>query len=126
MGLATLSYLLLCRGLYALKTDRSRHPKWMSAGILLDLSLVLILQIQRQAIQEAASGSLAPLQLAHVLFSTLATVGYLGLLPVGIALVRRPALRSTSLKILHARFGAATFLARSLGFILMFSLLWKV
>ena len=123
MALATLSYALLCRGLYALKADRTSHPRWMAAGILLDLSLVLILQIQRQAIQEATSGTLPPLQMAHVGFSTLATMGYLGVLPVGIALVRKPELRNTALKIWHGRFGAATFLARTLGFFLMFSML---
>ncbi len=86
----------------------------MNFGIAIDLLLVLVLQIQRNAVHTALEFSLSPLQQAHVVASTIATVLYFPTLYLG--WTRRS-------RVWHLRVGVLAFLFRTFGFILMFSLL---
>lgn len=123
MGIATGSYVLMVGGLFY-KTDRERHSRFMLTAISLDLLLVVILQIQRQAIQTMLAFSLTGLQQAHVAVSFAATVLYIPVLYLGIRLWKHPEL-AVKLRKLHVYIAITAFLLRTSGFLLMFSLLKK-
>lgn len=122
MLLATLSYFLLAAGL-ALRKVRRLHAAFMLTAITADLLIVLILQIQRNAIQTAVSFSLTPLQQFHVGFSVVATFLYFPVLFLGIFLLKKP---HEALRLLHIRLALTAFTFRTLGFITMFTLLPKL
>lgn len=123
MGIATGSYLLLVGGLIY-KKNRERHSRFMLTAISLDLLLVVILQIQRQAIQTMLAFSLTGMQQAHVGVSFAATVLYFPVLYLGIRLWKHPEL-AIKLRKAHVNIAITAFLLRTAGFILMFSLLKK-
>ncbi len=106
------------------KTDRERHSRYMLAAITIDLMLVVILQIQRQAIQTMLKFSLTGLQQAHVGVSFAATVLYIPVLYLGIRLWKHPELAS-KLRTPHVYIAITAFVLRTSGFLLMFSLLKK-
>lgn len=120
MAVATLSYGLLMVGLL-MRRQRTAHVALMSTAIAGDLGLVLLLELQRDAINTAVSFSLSPLQQAHIGVSTIATVLYIPTLYFGI-LRSRGALDGRG-RARHLTFGLLAFLFRTLGFIFMFSLL---
>lgn len=123
MGIATGSYVLLVAGL-VYKNDRQLHARLMLSAISLDLLLVVILQIQRQAIQTMLKFSLTGLQQAHVGVSFAATVLYIPVLYLGIRLWKHPEL-AWKLRRAHINIAVTAFLLRTAGFLLMFSLLKK-
>jgi hypothetical protein len=102
----------------------------MSVGIISDLTLVLVLQAKREAIQTAISLVLTPLQETHVVFATLATLLYVPMLVTGPVLLRRAGRAkgdpSPRLKRAHVALGTAAFAFRTISFILMFSMLSRV
>lgn len=118
MWLAALAFALLCAGFF-LRHNRRVHPWLMLAGIGIDLSLVGVLQISRNAIGTALSFTLSPLQQAHIATSSVATVLYFPVLYLGWKLWQRtnPATRA-----LHTRVSLTALVFRTLGFFLMFSL----
>lgn len=122
MGIATLGYWLLASGFILRKSDKKSHGILMTAGIVTDVSLVLVLEFQRSAINTAVSFTLGPLQQAHILSSTVATVLYFPLLYIGWALYRGK-LKSPKVRRFHKRAGITAFIFRSIGFLLMFTLL---
>lgn len=124
MGLATTSYAFLCCGLY-LRRERKKHVGFMLAGIAQDLSLVLVLEFQRSAINTAAEFSLTPMQQAHIIVSTLAVVFYIPALILGWQRFRNPGIKE-SRRLWHIRCGLTAFVLRSIGFLLMFSMLSHV
>jgi len=91
----------------------------------MDLSLVLVLEFQRHAINTATSFSLGLFEQLHILFSTIATLLYFPLLFLGFKLLRQPA-ASQNTRFWHITLGFTAFVCRSLGFILMFSLLRRI
>lgn len=120
MFLAAISYLLMVAGILNLK-NRKQHAILMSLAISLDLLLVLVLQIQREAVQTAISMKLLPIQQLHILASSMATVFYFPMIYMG---VRNYKGRSSEKeKKWHRRLGYLTFSLRTLGFFLMFSML---
>ena len=121
MTLATIAYFSLVTGLL-LRKSRIIHARLMRFGILLDISIVLLLQIQRHAVQTALKFSLSPLQQAHIGASLVATLLYFPILYLGWTLLKNPR-RSKELRPLHIRLGVTAFIFRSAGFLLMFSLL---
>ena len=123
MTLATIAYCALVTGLI-LRKSRLIHTRLMRFGILLDITIVLILQVQRHAVQTALKFSLSPLQQAHIGASLIATLLYFPVLYLGWTLLKNPA-RSRDLRNLHIRVGVTAFLFRTAGFLLMFSLLAK-
>lgn len=122
MGFATLAYGLMNIGLMNRRRS-SIHVSYMISAIALDLALVLTLELQRDAIKTAISFSLTPLQQAHILISSMATVLYIPIIILGYRLYCG---RLNGLgRLWHRRLGIAGYVFRSLGFFLMFSLLMK-
>lgn len=121
---ATFAYLLMVGGLYYRK-QRQAHPKWMMAAIFLDLGIVLTLELQRHAIETALSFSLTPLQQAHIGFSSVATVLYFPVLFSGIACDRGWFKEIKNKRQWHLKLGLTAFVFRTIGFLLMFSLLGR-
>lgn len=122
MAIATGTYLLLITGLY-FKNQKKLHARIMSIAIIIDVALVLILAIKRNAIGTALGLELGFLQQSHVYTSTLATILYIPTMFFGIRLVRALPNNSRSLILWHKLFAISAFIFRTLGFILMFSLL---
>lgn len=123
MGIATTAYgLMVCGLIYKYRT--SLHTRFMLGAIGLDLFLVLFLEYQRHAIETALAFKLSPLQQAHIGVSTLATVLYFPVLYLGITLWRDYTKRERLIG-WHKKIGITAFVFRTLGFILMFSLLAK-
>ena len=121
---ATISYACLVYGFLVRKKHLPTHMLFMTLGIALDLILVLVLQVQRNAIDTAVHLRMTPLQMCHVFSSTLATVFYLPTLYCGFKM-RQPALRK-SLRRKHLTVAVPALFFRTLGFLFMFSLLSRV
>ena len=93
----------------------------MITAILIDFSLVLVLEFTRGATQTALSLSLTPLQQVHIISSSIATLLYLPILILG---WKRWNGSSTFLQDQwHLKLGLLAFIFRTIGFILMFTLL---
>lgn len=122
MGVATFAYALMILGMVWRRRARETHRQLMFAGMGIDLTLVLILELQRSATATAFGFKLGPWQMAHVLASTLAVALYLPMIYLGMKLWEN---ETAGRRNLHRRLGYLTFFFRSLGFVLMFSLLWK-
>lgn len=122
MWVASFNFCLLWVGISFLKTSKKVHAALMGTAIVSDLILVLLLQIERNAVQTAASFTLSPLEQAHVLSSLVATLLYFPLMFYGLKLLRRPEERSIYIQ-RHRALGLAAIAFRTLGFFLMFSML---
>ena len=118
MTIAAFNYLIILAGFLLRKVNRRIHVTLLSLGILFDLSLVLILEFQRDAIATAVSLKLSPLNQAHIYFSSLATLLYIPMVITGIMILKKE-----RCKIWHRRLGYGTIFFRTLGFLLMFSML---
>ncbi len=122
MGIATAAYSCMVIG-YLVRKNRNLHVRLMSLAIFLDIALVLILESQRQAIETAISLKFGLLQQAHIYSSATATVLYFPVLFMGFYLWKNPGV--LNVRNWHIRLGKAAFFFRSLGFILMFTLLFQ-
>jgi len=122
MFIASVSFLILSVGLSVRITHRALHWKLMSLGILADVSLVLILEFQRSAINTAASFSLEPLQQAHIACSLVAVLLYIPVVILGVYRLKGWSTGHQG-RWWHLRLGLGAFVFRALGFVLMFSLL---
>ncbi|MCB0415012.1 MAG: hypothetical protein KDD50_11805 [Bdellovibrionales bacterium] len=124
MMIASIAYFLLVSGLLIRKEDRVKHARLMMAGMGLDISLVLVLEVLRGAIETTLKFSLNGWQQAHIYCSTAAVVLYIPVFILG-----RKRLKNIGdpkrIKNQHMRVGLIAFAFRSLGFLLMFSLLVK-
>ncbi len=122
MGVASFAYALICLGL-VYRRQRKVHALLMNSGIVLDLSLVLILEIARDAVNTAIGMSLGPLQQAHIYSSAIAVVLYIPAFVLGWrALLYKLGPSGISW---HRRLALTAFGFRSIGFALMFTLLDK-
>ena len=121
MMIATVAYLSLLTGLL-LRSRRKPHACLMITGIVLDVLLVLVLELQRDAIATAVGFTLSPLQQMHILTSSIALLLYFPVLFLGVKRLRGN-FRGPKSRVWHIRLGLSAFVFRSLGFILMFSLL---
>lgn len=122
MALASAAYFCMIAGLLQRKKNRFLHRKLMVAATGLDILLVLSLEIQRNAVKTAMEFSLNPLQQAHVVCSLIAVVLYGFVIFYGYTLWHAGSVRARQL---HKRLGIAAFVFRTLGFLLMFSLLGR-
>lgn len=126
MLIASASYFLMILGIVAIVNKETLwHVRLMSTAMGVDILLVLILEFQRDAIATAASFALTPLQLGHIGTSTLATVLYIPTFVLGYKRWKKKLVKPSSFK-WHLRTGIAAFVFRTLGFILMFTLLSHV
>ncbi|HEX4923860.1 MAG TPA: hypothetical protein VFV50_07230 [Bdellovibrionales bacterium] len=122
MAFATFSYGLMVVGL-ALKRRPSLHVPLMASAIALDLAIVAVLEVQRHAVDTAASFALTPWQQTHIFASTAAVLLYGPAAYLGYRRWRNTASRRQAS--FHRAFGFAAFVFRTIGFVLMFSLLWR-
>lgn len=118
MALAGFSYFVLLFGLIN-KKNKYLHVRLMSAAISLDLFLVLLLEVQRHAIETTIENNLSNLQRAHIYSSSLAVVLYIPVIILGYRLYNK----MLASRKWHIRLGVLAFLFRTLGFIMMFSLI---
>lgn len=117
---AILAYLLLCLGLLN-RRNRALHASLMSAGILLDLTIVLLLEFNRHVIGTAVHANFGVLERGHIIASSIAVVFYIPTVLLGL---RRLFFNgSLAVRRWHIRCGICAFIFRTLGFILMFSML---
>ena len=123
MATAATAYLLLLFGVL-FHSKRKTHILLMSLGVLIDLSLVVILETNRSAIATALGGELNVWQKGHIIFSSLAVTLYVPTILIGVKAALAPA--STRHGKSHVYFGRVAFLCRTGGFLLMFSLLEQV
>lgn len=120
---ATFAFALLITGFLVRKTRRDLHVGLMSAGMGLDLIIVLILEFGRDAVGTAMGGDLSPFQQVHVAASTLAVAFYVPVFILG--MLRWRGSRSTSQREWHIRLGYCAFACRAVGFAFMFSMLGR-
>lgn len=119
MAIATLSYITMVAG-YWQRFNRIAHVRLMTSAMLIDLALVLTLEVQRHAIETAVAMKFGVLQQAHIFSSSIATALYFPVFGMGFYLWNN---RSPKIRTWHLRCGKAAFFFRTLGFILMFTLL---
>lgn len=124
MGVAGFNYFLLLSGFF-LRRQRLVHARLMTLGIASDLSLVLLLELQRGAIGVTLHESLSLHQYLHIGFSTTAAALYLPILYLGFRLLKFPN-TSRHLRSWHLHLGSLALVLRTLGFLFMFSLLDRV
>lgn len=122
MAWATAAYLMMVYGLWHRK-NRAIHVRQMRIALGADLVLVLLLEFARDAIGTALAFKLGPLQQFHILFSTLAVVLYFPVYYLGNKRLKN--LGTVSTRTWHVRLALTAFGLRTIGFILMFSLLAK-
>jgi hypothetical protein len=120
MGVATLAYFSMLCGLIFRK-DRRAHSLFMGSAMVLDLGLVLLLQLTRNAVGTAAGGALNPMQLIHIGTSLIALLLYVPLTYLG--MMARLQKSTASMRRNHRLLGMGTFLFRTVGFLSMFSML---
>lgn len=125
MMIAGLNYFILLTGYGIRKRQPAAHRILMTIGILGDLALVLTLEVNRHAIHTALAFKLSFLQQAHIFVSSIATVLYLPVLLSGVAIWLSPHFeyRIDWIRSWHPRLGVGALIFRSLGFLLMFSML---
>jgi len=119
---ASAAWLIMTGG-YILRAKREWHIPFMLTAIMMDIALVLLLQVQRSAIGKAISFELGLLPQLHILFSTLALVLYFPMMGWGYRL--RNGTATPNQRRYHLRTGYWTYIFRTLGFMLMFSLIGK-
>lgn len=122
MGVATFAYTLMVVGLAYRRRARETHRQLLFIAMGVDLALVLALELLRGATATAFGWKLGPWQMAHVVASTLAVACYLPMIYLGMKLWED---ETPGRRVLHRRLGWLTFFFRTVGFVLMFSLLWK-
>lgn len=121
---AFIAYSLLVIGLIKRKNTRI-HAPLMLTGISMDIALLVILQIQRNAIQTALSNEMNIWQLGHIVSSLTAVVLYVPVVALGILRLKKISTTQFS-RNAHIGLGLAAFLFRSIGFVLMFTMVPNV
>jgi hypothetical protein len=121
--LASLAFLLLLAGFAVRKSRRNLHVCLMSAGMALDLALVVILAISRDAVGTAMGHDLTLWQQAHVIFSTFAVGLYIPVFALGLARWRGSP--SYVARAWHIRLGYWALACRAAGFVFMFSIVGR-
>jgi len=93
----------------------------MQMGATLDYTLLVLIELNKSAIDTILNKSLSLFQSGHIFFSSLTLALYLVVVPLGWKVYFNP----THSKLIHwhHRLGWLTFFLRSLGFILMFSMM---
>ena len=120
MYIATLAWISLILG-YLSRHDRKKHVPCMLTGIALDVGLVVYLQVKRSAVHTALAFDLGILPQLHIFSSTLALLLYFPVLYLGLRLVRDVGGKSAHKW--HRRFAIPALIFRTVGFLLMFSLI---
>lgn len=120
MGVATTAFALMVAG-YALRRNPRSHVPLMVSAIGMDLGLVLVLEVQRDAVAKALSFTLGVLPQLHIACSASAAALYFPILALG--LIRLKGYGGWRTRRAHLTLGTIAFALRALGFCFMFSLL---
>ena len=118
MYLASLSLGLMTLGILVRKSIRA-HQILLVSAVILDLSLVLILESRRDAIDTVTSLNLSYYQLIHVALAVIAVITYIPTLILGYLYAKRREQKFA----LHLIFGKVAYVFRFLSWIFMFSFL---
>jgi hypothetical protein len=121
MGLATATYGILLSGVFAARRGGPQHRLLMSIGVGGDLLQVLWIEFSRGAIAETVRMELPLLPLLHVVTSASAVVLYLPALWHGTKAYSSKA--NAPSRQIHRKLGIASLALRTLGYLLMFSLI---
>ena len=121
MYLATAAWLLLCLG-YLNRKNRYRHVPLMLVGMGLDLSIVVYLEITRNAIATAVGFTLSAFEQLHIGTSSIALMLYVPVIVTGVLLWRGA---GWGVRKWHVRIAITALAFRTAGFLLMFSLLGR-
>jgi len=122
MCIAAAAWCCLILG-YLSRRNRKRHVPLVLAGIFLDVSLVIYLQLTRDAIQTALSFTLSTLEQIHIATSTTALLLYLPVMYFGFKLLRGD--RTPATRSMHIRLAVLALFFRTVGFAFMFSMWGK-
>lgn len=114
---AILAWLLLVNALILRKKTKFHVPLAL-AGIFLDIALVVLLQIKKNAIQTVLAMEMSPLRQVHVIFSTLAFISYPAIIYLGGKLLKG----EKTFKNLHLKIAIAAFAFRTIGLLCMLAL----
>lgn len=124
-SLATIAFALLLAGF----TQRFRrvglHAALMSAGMALDLTLVLALEVTKGAVATALEHQLTAVQGVHVAASALAVALYVPVFAMGFVRLYRASAANVALRVWHRRLGYVALFFRAVGFLFMFSMLGR-
>ena len=121
MLVASANFFILWIGYTLRFRNKKLHAALMGTAILSDLSLVLVLELQRDAIATAISMKLSWLNQAHIYCSSIATVFYFPVLYYGFKLLCVNPTQTERRN--HRLSGHLALFFRTLGFLLMFSML---
>lgn len=125
MTIATCAFFMQWVGVLSRKRIKL-HVLIMNLSIALDLSLVLGLEIKRNAVETVIQHKLHGLQIYHVLFSSVATFLYVPMLILGWSLYKNTdwITRKRSVWVsCHRNLGILTIGFRTLGWLMMWSLI---
>ncbi|MDB5036838.1 MAG: hypothetical protein JWQ35_366 [Bacteriovoracaceae bacterium] len=122
MTAASLTYFLLVAGVINRKKRRT-HLRLMLTAISIDISLVLVLELQRAAIKTALDMKLGFFQQLHIASSLLAVLFYFPTMYFGWKAFRDHSKNIPVTSNRHIWLGITAFILRSIGFITMFSML---
>ena len=117
--LATLAFVLIVAG-WTQRRVRSRHVPLVSAGIIVDLALVLILEFSRDVVGLTMENSYSWMQVTHIGASVLAVLLYIPVIVLGIKLLRGTVgLRGRNA---HRNLANLALGFRTIGFVFMWSM----
>lgn len=121
---ATLAFILLLAGFLWRKRNRRLHAGLMTSGMVIDLTLVLLLEFTKDAVATAFGNELTAWQYAHVITSTLAVLFYIPVFALGSIRLLRPN-SDQEIRHWHMQLGYFALFFRTLGFLFMFSMLGR-
>lgn len=113
---AAAAWLILTLGLLN-RQVRKRHIKLMLTGIALDVIVVLLLELNRSAIDTALTGTLDIFHKLHIGSSSVALLLYVPVLILGIKLSKG----EEQFRVWHKRVAVSAYVFRTIGFVMMFT-----
>ena len=111
--LSTLVLFIIAYGVIK-RNDRKVHIPVMTAAFLIDLGLVLYIELNRGAVEQAIDG-VEGLLLFHIIVSALVLVLYIALTVIGVKLLKNPAMMK-----LHRNLAAAFIICRLTNYVTSF------
>jgi hypothetical protein len=123
MGVATFAYLSMVGGVFV-RRNAQLHATLMATAMTLDVGLVLVLEATRHATRTAIGPALNPLQMLHVGSSLAAVLLYVPLAWIGLSNIRNES--TAGQRKAHRILGMTAFTFRTIGLLLMFSMLSRV
>ncbi len=117
--IATLAFVLIFVGA-GLCRRRWVHVPLVSLGIVIDLTMVVILEFQRDVIGQVIGETFHWMSLVHIGSSSLAVLAYLPTIWFGVAILRGGATKATWKR--HKSVAIVALVLRTIGFAFMWTL----